>query len=89
MTIPIRCFTCGNPKVGRWWLPYLELRRQGCTSLQALHKLSIQRFCCRQMILSAPPDKTAIHVGSDDDNLKRRNVDVFSVLTMSTARLTT
>lgn len=60
MLIPVRCFTC-NKVLGSLWEPYNELlgkidpdTGKTYTSMKAMNKLGIMRYCCRKNIMSNP-----------------------------------
>ncbi len=51
MIFPVRCFSCGKP-IGHLWEKYKKLLEQGLTPKEALDKLGIKRYCCRQIFLT-------------------------------------
>jgi len=52
MEIPVRCFNCGKILNDKYD-DYLTLTKT-MTSAEALHKLGIDRDCCRSIILTVP-----------------------------------
>jgi DNA-directed RNA polymerase subunit N (RpoN/RPB10) len=51
MIIPVRCFTCGKP-IGHLWEKYKKMLEEGISPKEALDKLGLKRFCCRQIFLT-------------------------------------
>lgn len=51
MLPPVRCFSCGSPKVGRLHEPFRRLlQERNMTPEQALDTLGLQRACCRTIV---------------------------------------
>lgn len=52
MIIPVRCFTCGKP-VAHLWEEYKKMiDEDGLSVKEALDKLKLKRFCCRNIFIS-------------------------------------
>ncbi len=51
MMIPIRCFTCGKV-VGHFWEEYTRRVEEGEDAGKVLTDIGVERYCCRQTILS-------------------------------------
>mmetsp|Transcript_9906 Transcript_9906/g.30139 ORF Transcript_9906/g.30139 Transcript_9906/m.30139 type:complete len:87 (+) Transcript_9906:145-405(+) len=51
MIIPVRCFTCGKV-IGNKWDLYLDLLAAGYEEKDALNALSLNRYCCRRMLMT-------------------------------------
>ena len=51
MMIPVRCFTCGKV-VGHFWEEYKRRVEEGEDAGKVLTDVGVERYCCRQMILS-------------------------------------
>ena len=51
MIIPIRCFNCGKV-IGNKWEKYVSLIREGYTVKEALDILNLDRYCCRNVLMS-------------------------------------
>ena len=50
MIIPVRCFSCGNPRVSDTWDEYKE-RTKTEKAEKVLNDLEIKRYCCRAVML--------------------------------------
>ena len=48
--LPIRCYTCGKI-IGNKWEPYQNMLSKEMSSKDALDLLSLNKMCCRRMIL--------------------------------------
>lgn len=51
MMIPVRCFTCGKV-VGHFWEEYKRRVEEGEDAGKVLTDIGVERYCCRQAILS-------------------------------------
>ncbi|CAL4989068.1 unnamed protein product [Urochloa decumbens] len=51
MIIPVRCFTCGKV-IGNMWNWYIELLQTDYNEGEALDALSLDRYCCRRMLMT-------------------------------------
>jgi len=51
MIIPIRCFSCGKV-IGSKWEDYQKYLEEGKTIKEALDLLGLERFCCRNTVMS-------------------------------------
>jgi DNA-directed RNA polymerase subunit N len=51
MLIPIRCFTCGG-LIADKYEEYVKRVKEGEDSYKVLNSLSVNRYCCRRMIVS-------------------------------------
>lgn len=51
MMIPIRCFSCGKP-VAQFWDEFKLGLKKGKKSKELLDSFGLERFCCRQVILT-------------------------------------
>lgn len=51
MIIPVRCFNCGKV-TGNKWIPYQKYLNEGFSEKDALDKLGLERYCCRNILLS-------------------------------------
>ena len=51
MIIPVRCFTCGK-LIGDIWEEFVNRVKAGEEPRETLDDLSIERYCCRRMILA-------------------------------------
>ena len=51
MMIPVRCFTCGKV-IGHLWEEYKRRVEEGEDAGKVMDDLGLERYCCRQIILS-------------------------------------
>lgn len=51
MMVPIRCFSCGKP-VAQFWDDYQAGLKKGKRSKELLDSFGLERFCCRQTLLT-------------------------------------
>ena len=56
---PIRCYTCGKV-LGRYYERTDELLQSGMTHSQIFLRLSIQRYCCKRVLMTSE-DTEEIH----------------------------
>lgn len=51
MMVAVRCFTCGKV-IGHLWEEYKRRVEEGEDSGKVLTDLGLERYCCRQMLMS-------------------------------------
>ena len=77
MLVPVRCFTCGN-LIADKFEDYQTRIKSGEEPAKVLNSLSIERYCCRRMLLTSV--ETIQQVVPLYEAIRRRHLEVQSEL---------